>query len=215
MKSNVLILLVVMASVMSVHTMADKKTIGILIYDGVLSSDVTAPAEVFGAATKQSGFTEYDVKMISVSNKLNIVTEEGLTIVADTTIEHVGQLSVLLVPSAYDMKPLLGNKKLIRFIQTQAQQVEWLGSNCSGALLLAESGLLDGKKATTWAGGESDFKNAYPTVLVQKNKNYVVDSNIITSNGSVVSYTAAIKLLSLMSSESLALKVFDLSLIHI
>ena len=48
-----------------VNASAAKKVIGILVYDGVLTSDVVGPAEVFGAATKQSWFTDYEVKMIS------------------------------------------------------------------------------------------------------------------------------------------------------
>ncbi|MGH1484914.1 MAG: DJ-1/PfpI family protein [Cellvibrionaceae bacterium] len=209
MKKILFIMMIAVATISSNPTYAAKKTIGILIYDGVLSSDITAPAEVFGVATKQSWFTDYDVKMISINNKKNITAEEGLTIATDTSIDEVQNLDALIVPSTYDMNPLLNNKKLIQFIQTQAKKISWLGSNCSGALLLAEAGLLDGKKATTWAGGEADFQKQYPKVKVQEDQNYVIDGNIITSNGSVVSYTAAIKLLSLMSSEKLAKEVFD------
>lgn len=127
----------------------------------------------------------------------------------DGNIYEEHQLTVLLLPSSYEMKPLLNNKDLIKFICTQASHVDWLASNCSGSYLLAEAGLLDGKKATTWAGGEADLQKQYPEVKVQSDSNYVVDGNIITSNGSVVSYTAAVKLLSLMSSESLANEVFE------
>ncbi len=209
MKARFLVLFFIPFIFLSSHVHAAKKTIGILVFDGVLTSDVTAPAEVFGAATKQSWFTDYDVKMISVKDQSTITTAEGLKIAVDTDISKPQTLSVLIVPSAYDMKPLLNNKELIRFIQTQAEKVDWLASNCSGAYLLAESHLLDGKKATTWAGGESDLQKEYPKVLVQEDKNYVIDGNIITSNGSIVSYTAGIKLLSLISSESLAKEVFD------
>ncbi|MGH1441530.1 MAG: DJ-1/PfpI family protein [Cellvibrionaceae bacterium] len=188
---------------------AANKTIGIIVYDGVLTSDITGPAEVFGVASKQSWFKDYDVKMISINDQTTITTEEGLTIKSDTNIDEAKNLSALIVPSSYTMEPLLKNKKLIQFIKTQGKKVEWMASNCSGSYLLAEAGLLDGKKATTWAGGEKDFQKEYPTVSVQENKNYVIDGNIITGNGSVVSYTSAIKLLSLMSNKKLAQEVFD------
>jgi transcriptional regulator GlxA family with amidase domain len=197
-----------LCSVLANSAYADKKTIGILVYDGVLSSDVTAPAEVFGVATKKAWFTDYEVKMISVNNQPFIMTEEGLRINVDSHIGLPQQLTVLIVPSAYKMKPLINNKALIDFIQQQGKQATWLASNCSGALLLAESGFLDGKNATTWAGGETNFQKNYPSVLVQNDKNYVIADNIITSNGGVVSYVSAIKLLSLMSSEKLAKQVF-------
>lgn len=188
---------------------AGEKVIGILVYDGVLTSDITAPAEVFGVATKQAWFTDYEVKMINVKRQPNIVTEEGLRIEVDSNIYEPQSLSALIVPSAYNMQPLLNNKALINFIRQQANTVEWVASNCSGSYLLAEANVLDGKEATTWYGGEDGFRKDYPAVLVQDDQNYVIDGNIITSNGSVVSYVAAIKLLSLMSSEKLAKEVFD------
>lgn len=146
--------------------------------------------------------------MIGINNQKMITTEEGLTIKVDSDITQAHKLSALIVPSSYDMQPLLKNKALISFIKKQASQVEWLASNCSGSYLLAEANLLNGKKATTWAGGESDLQKKYPSVLVQHNQNYVIDENIITSNGGTVSYIAAIKLLSLMSNKKLAQEVF-------
>jgi len=111
------------------------------------------------------------------------------------------------MPSSYHMEPLLKNKDLIQYIKDTAKQAEWMASNCSGAFVLAEAGILSGKKATTWAGGESDLKNDYPEVDVQFDTNFVIDGNVITSNGSVVSYQAAFALLEKMSSESRAEEV--------
>jgi transcriptional regulator GlxA family with amidase domain len=76
-----------------------------------------------------------------------------------------------------------------------------MASNCSGAFLLAQAGLLDGKKATTWAGGEKTLANAYPKIDVQYDQNIVVDEQVITSNGGPVSYQAAFALLAKLSSE--------------
>jgi transcriptional regulator GlxA family with amidase domain len=188
---------------------AGTRTIGVLVYDGVLTSDVTAPLEVFGVASKLSWFSDYTVKTISLSAVKTITTEEGLKIGVDTSIDQVGKLDVLIVPSRYEMESLLSNQPLISFIRSQAKQVEWMSSNCSGALLLAEAGVLEGKKATTWAGGEADFQKRYPKVSVQHDQNWVIDSNILTSNGSVVSYHAALTLLKQMSSASKAQEVAD------
>jgi transcriptional regulator GlxA family with amidase domain len=77
----------------------------------------------------------------------------------------------------------------------------------SDALLLAEAGVLDGKKATTWAGGESDFQRQYPKVDVQFDQNMVIDDGILTANGSVVSYQAALTLLKSISSMKKAQEV--------
>ncbi|PMG48366.1 transcriptional regulator [Vibrio lentus] len=188
---------------------AKNKKIGILVYDGVLTSDVTAPLEVFGIASRLTWFSDYDVVTISVTDKPTVVTEEGLNIGVDAWIGDKPQLDVLILTSSYSMEPLLNNKTLINYIASTAKQAEWMASNCSGAYLLAEAGVLDGKQATTWAGGEVDFQDDYPKVKVLADTNYVIDDKVLTSNGSLVSYQAALKLLNLMSSQSKAQEVAD------
>jgi len=187
---------------------ADKK-IGIIVFDGVLTSDITAPAEVFGIASKQSWFSSYEVILINVGSEDFISTEEGLGIKVDAYLSDLPQVDVLLVPSAYDMAALLGNKELLQYIVSVRNAGKWLASNCSGAFVLAESGVLDGKSATTWYGGESSFQRAYPKVKVQHNANYVIDDKIISSNGSLVSYQAALVLLEQLAGPSKAKEVKD------
>jgi transcriptional regulator GlxA family with amidase domain len=200
--------LIMFFAVVTAASAADKR-IGILVYDGVLTSDVTAPLEVFGVASRLTWFSDYEVITVSVADQKTITTEEGLTIGVDAWIGDAPELDVLILTSSYDMDPLIENKDLIRFIQKTSQVSDWMASNCSGAYLLAEAGLLDGKKATTWAGGEADLQKDYPKVKVQMNQNLVVDGGVITSNGSLVSYQAALKLLHLMSSETKAQEVAD------
>lgn len=185
---------------------ASNKTIGILVFEGFLTSDVTAPIEILGAAKKQPEFKNYTVTLISAHKHLKIKSEEGLTLLADKTIDHSVKYDVLIVPSAYEMKPYLQNKKLVQFIKDHKNATA-IASNCSGANLLAEAGLLDGKSATTWAGGEKDLQSKYPQVKVKSNINYVIDGNIITSNGGPVSYLAALKLLEMLSNKTFAKKV--------
>lgn len=190
---------------LSTHaTHAAKATIGILVFDGFLTSDVSAPVEVFGAATKKSWFSSYELVVISTTRDMNVESEEGLRIVADKTIYDDMDLDVLLVPSAYEMKPLIRNRDLINFIERQSKNASWMASNCSGAFLLGEAGVLDGKRATTWAGGEKGLAKAYPNINVQFDENVVIDKNVITSNGGPVSYQAAFALLASLSSEKFA-----------
>lgn len=199
------ILLVIAAG----HASAASSKIGIIVFDGFLTSDVTAPVEVFGAATKKSWFSSYKVILISATRNTSVVSEEGLRVVADKTIFDSVKVDVLLVPSAYDMDPLLRNKDLVAFIQKQARSAAWVGSNCSGAFLLAEAGVLDNKRATTWAGGEKDLAKQYPKVKVQYDQNVVIDNAVITSNGGPVSYQAALELLAKLSSASLANEISE------
>ncbi len=186
---------------------AESAKIGILVFDGFLTSDVTAPIEVFGAATKKAWFSSYDVVVISTTKNKTVVSEEGLKIIADNSIYDDLKLDVLIVPSAYEMDIHLNNKELISYIKKHSLSASWMASNCSGAFLLAKAGVLDGKKATTWAGGEEGLLKAYPKVKVQIDQNVVIDNKVITSNGGPVSYQAAFALLAKLSSEKFAMEI--------
>lgn len=184
----------------TVHAQAATSKIGIIVFDGFLTSDVTAPIEVFGAATSTEWFSDYEVVLISTTKRLNVKSEEGLSVIADSTIYETLELDVLMVPSAYDMTPFLSNSDLVSFIASHGNKASWIASNCSGAFLLGEAGLLNGKKATTWAGGEAELAKAYPEIHVQYDQNVVVDGRIVTSNGGPISYQASLALLEKMSS---------------
>ncbi|WP_415894241.1 DJ-1/PfpI family protein [Neptuniibacter sp. PT8_73] len=186
---------------------AESKKIGILVFDGVLTSDVTAPLEVFGVASRKTWFSDYTPIVINVANKSSMTTEEGLSLNSPYWIGNAPELDVLIVPSSYDMDPLIENIQLIQFIKNTAKNAEWMASNCSGSFLLGKAGLLDGLKATTWAGGEKDLARTFPSVKVQYDQNVVIDGNVITSNGSLVSYQAALVLLSKLASASKANEV--------
>jgi transcriptional regulator GlxA family with amidase domain len=159
------------------------KTIGILVFDGFLTSEVTAPLEVFGAATKHTEMSDYRVLLISATHEKEVRSEEGLRMVADQTIYDPAHVDVLIVPSSYHMNPLLENADIVGFIQAQNRNASFMASNCSGAFLLGKAGVLDGKKATTWAGGEKDLAKAFPKIDVQVDRNVVVDGRVVTSNG--------------------------------
>jgi len=187
---------------------ADKR-IGILVYDGVLTSDVTAPLEVFGVASRKTWFSDYEVLTIGIDDAASIVTEEGLKLGVDTSLANAPEVDAFITTSAYDMDAVLKNENLMNYIRKHAEKGAWLSSNCSGATLLAQAGVLDGKRATTWAGGEAQMQRDYPKVKVQVDQNVVVDGRFVTSNGSLVSYQGALTLLKLMSSPSKADEVAE------
>jgi len=197
----------VFAGGLAMPARAATSTIGILVYDGFLTSDVTAPVEVFGAASKKAWFSSYKVVTVSTTKQTVVHSEEGLTILADKTIYDPLSLDELIVPSAYKMDGVLKNTDVINFIKQEGRSASWMASNCSGARLLSEAGILDGKHATTWAGGEKALAEAYPKIKVEVNKNVVVDDKVITSNGGSVSYQAALELLARLSSEKYAQEI--------
>jgi transcriptional regulator GlxA family with amidase domain len=190
--------------------MTTQKTIGIIVFDAVLTSEVTAPAEVFGMARENEWFQDWNVVMIGVNpDQKSIKTAEGLRLEVDYTIEDDLRLDVLIVPGAYDMDHLFANEKLNAFINEHEKLASWVSSNCSGAFLLASAGVLDGMKATTYFGGEASLQEQYPQIEVVFDHPVVVDHRRLTSNGGVVSYQAAVMLLAQLTSPEHAKEVYD------
>lgn len=189
--------------------MSKAYTIGIIVFDGVLTAEVVGPAEVFGIASKRDWFKNSKVLLIGIDDRPMIVTEEGLQFAVNATIADDLSLDVLLVPGGNDMSPLLENKRLNNFIQNQEESVQWLGSVCAGAFLLGNAGVLDGKQATTWFGGETSLQTQFPAIQVVHDQPVVVDNRRITANGGLVSYQAALVLLGQLSGADRAKEVYE------
>ena len=189
--------------------MTAQKTIGIVTFDGVLTSEVVAPAEVFGMATQRDWFQNWRVVMIGVEQQAFVTTDEGLRLGVDCTLQDAPPLDVLIVPGAMETDELSAHAGLMAFIQKHEQSAQWLASNCSGAFLLGSSGVLDGKRATTWLGGEGLLQATYPQINVVFDAPVVVDNRRLTSNGSLVSYRAALVLLGKLAGRDAAQEIFD------
>lgn len=179
---------------------SDLPTIGLLIYNGVLTTEITATVDVFGKPDK-AGKQLFNVITIA-ENKNTIISEEGLKIVPDFTFETSPILDALFVPSAYDMYAQVHNQKNLDFIKEKNKETKYTISNCAGAHLIGASGIADGKKIVTWIGGGKELQENYPNLKVQNDSiiRYMEDGKFISSNGNLVSYISALKVIEKMTS---------------
>ena len=189
--------------------MSKNYTIGIIVFDGVLTSEVIGPAEVFAMAGQREWFQGAQVLLIGLEQTPTITTEEGIQLTVNATITDDLTLDVLIVPGGYEIDHLLENEQLNAFIHQQEERVQWLGSVCAGAFVLGQAGVLDGKQATTWFGGEASLQTQFPAIQVVHDKPVVVDNRRITANGGLVSYQAALILLGKLSSSQKAKEVYQ------
>jgi transcriptional regulator GlxA family with amidase domain len=183
--------------------MASERTIGIVVFDGVLTAEVTGPAEVFGMAAQRDWFSGSKVLLIGIESQAThptVRTEEGLRLTVDATIADDLTLDVLLVPGGNDMDHLLQHEALNAFIRKHEEAAQWVGSVCAGAFVLGSAGVLDGKRATTWFGGESSLQEQFPAINVVTDKPVVLDHRRFTANGGLVSYRASLIVLGQMTS---------------
>jgi transcriptional regulator GlxA family with amidase domain len=174
-------------------------TIGLLMYNGVLQSEVIATSDVFAKPT-EDGKQLFNVVSIAETEN-QITTEEGMHFVPDFTFENCPKLTVLFVPSAYDMYAQVHNEKIVNFIKEKNKETEYTVSNCAGAQLIGKSGIADGHKIVTWIGGSKQLQIDYPSLRVQNDSlvTFVQDGKFLSSNGNLASYISALELLEIMT----------------
>lgn len=175
-------------------------TIGLLMYNGVLQSEVIATSDVF-AKPSEDGKQLFNV--ITIAETSNpISTEEGMRFVPDYTFENCPKLVALFVPSAYDMYAQVHNQNIVDFIKEKNEETTYTVSNCAGAQLIGASGIADGHKIVTWIGGGEQLQKDYPNLKVQNDSlvSFVEDGKFSSSNGNLASYISALQLVEKMTS---------------
>lgn len=157
-------------------------TVGILLFNEVEVLDFAGPYEVFSIARKDDSKL-FNVVTIGESNKL-LNARNGLKIIPDYQFSNHPKLDILIIPGGYGAEEIeIKNVKLLNWIKKQSNQVKILASVCTGALLLAESGLLNNKEATTHWMDLDRLEKEYPKVKVIRGVKYVDQNEIITSGG--------------------------------
>lgn len=153
-------------------------TVGVLLFPRVEELDFVGPFEVLS----------YINKIRPESTKVMLIAEtaepveafNGMKIIPDVTMENCPQLDILVVPGGKGRYAAMKNSTIQKFIQQQAQKAKYITSVCTGAFLLAEAGLLTGKKATTYHTAFAELAAYSVEVLPQK---VVRAGNIITGAG--------------------------------
>lgn len=164
------------------------RPIGIVAFPGAEVLDITGPYEVFSFANigiQNQGITQeisYPITIFA-DQPGPVATLSGLQIVADKSFNQIDETyDTLLIPGGFP-EAVLANQQLQDLIKDMAPKVRRLVSVCTGAFLLAESGLLDGCRATTHWNWCREFSEKYPRVNLEPDRIFVKDGNIHTSGG--------------------------------
>ncbi|MEW4235784.1 AraC family transcriptional regulator [Bacillus thuringiensis serovar medellin] len=162
--------------------MMNKWSVGIFLFNEVEVLDFAGPFEVFSVTevNEEKTFTVYTVS----ENGEMITARNGLKVQPDYSIENLPPVDILIIPGGLGARKYeIKNEIVIKWIRQQMKEVKLMTSVCTGALLLAKAGLLEGLKATThWASIEK-FKNEFQNVEVIENVKFVDEGHIITSAG--------------------------------
>lgn len=156
-----------------------------LAFPEVQSLDVTGPLEVFAMASQQlpAGGRGYRRSLVAMAPG-PVRCSSGLALLTDGVAAGVrGPIDTLLVPGGAGVREAVRDRALLAFLRRAAGRSRRVAGVCSGAFLLAQAGLLDGRRATThWADAER-LARAFPAVRVDPDPIYVRDGNVYTSAG--------------------------------
>ncbi len=180
----------------------ESMTVGVVVFDGFLTSEVTAPIEVFAKATSK-GTTKFEVLTVAAKRE-TVVSEEGLRLQPDVDFANSPNLDILIVPSSLDVDGLVANEPLVSFVKDRAGEATYVGSHCAGAFILGQAGFLNGRRVTTYIGGAEDLQKRFPEAKVIDDRHVVVDGNYVSSIGGVTSYDATFTLLERITDSELA-----------
>ena len=155
----------------------------IVAYHDVQTLDVIGPAEVFSTAGRLSAASAYDVELVA-RTRGPIRTSSGIPLLPRRVLSEVkGPIDTLVIAGGSGVYEAVHDRELVAWVKRRARTCRRVTSVCSGAFLLAEAGLLDGRRATThWATAEN-LGERYPRVTVDADPIFIRDGHVWTSAG--------------------------------
>jgi transcriptional regulator GlxA family with amidase domain len=158
------------------------RNVAILIFDDVELLDFTGPFEVFSVTGTRDNPKPFNVYTVT-EKSAPITTRNGLSVNPQYTIQNCPQPDILLIPGGQGTRREMDNPVLIDWIKDCSEKAELVLSVCTGALLLAKAGLLEGLKATTHHTAIDLLKQIAPNTTIQADSRFVDNDKIILSAG--------------------------------
>lgn len=163
--------------------------VGILLFDNVEVLDFAGPFEVFSRTRLQPGVEARrsdegaPFRVFTVARTRDPITATGgLTVVPRHGFADAPRIDLLVVPGGFGTRRLLNDEETLDWIRRTAAAARQVTSVCTGSLLLARAGLLQGRRATThW--GALDLLDSLDAGVTVERTSRVVDDGVITSAG--------------------------------
>jgi len=173
----------------------------ILLYDRFTALDAIGPYEVLSRLPgAKIYFTGYE--------KRKYKDTYGLELRADYSINEISEAEILLIPGGFGIDNFLKNREIIDWVRKIDRTTSWTVAVCSGSLLLAEAGILDGKNCTTHWRRKEQLRQYNVHI---KDDRFVQDGKIITSAGVSAGIDMALYLVSKVAGDDAA-KIIQLGI---
>lgn len=166
-------------------------SVSVLVFDRISPFHLSVPCVVFG--DRHPGLPAFDFRVCAMESGL-LRTTAGFAVLAERDLAAFAEAEIVIVPSWRDSAepPPAAVVEALRSAHARGATVVGL---CLGAYVLAEAGLLDGRRATThWAYAE-DFARRYPAVRLDPEVLYVEEDGVVTSAGTAAGLDCCLHLL--------------------
>src|SRR5215831_7901458 len=158
--------------------------VAVVAFDGVVLGDLSTPCEIFGWVRGRDGRPLYDVRVCSVGPE---VTSQHVTLRVPWRLSSLRHADTVIVPGIADLDQPIP-KALLNAIRSAADRGARVASICTGAFVLAATGVLDGLRATTHWLAAAELARRHPSVDVDANVLYVDNGRVLTSAGAAAGF---------------------------
>ena len=158
------------------------RRVGILVFDDVEVLDFAGPFEVFAVAAELAGQQHFKTVLVGQHERVYTAVN-GLRVLPNDTFADGHAYDLLVVPGGFGTRALVHDADVMAWVTAQAATAEIVMSVCSGALVLATCGLLEGRRATTHHEVMHELAAVAPNTVCVRDERYVDEGTVITCGG--------------------------------
>ncbi|WP_301336975.1 GlxA family transcriptional regulator [Mycobacterium asiaticum] len=162
------------------HSSGGHREVVIVVFDDVTMLDVAGAGEVFAEANRFGA--DYRLKVASVDGS-DVITSIGTRLGVTDAISAIESADTVLVAGSDHLPRRPIDPALVEAVRSVAGRTKRLASICTGSFILAQAGLLNGRRATTHWHDVRLFARAFPQISVEPDAIFVRDGDIFTSAG--------------------------------
>ncbi|MCH8127195.1 DJ-1/PfpI family protein [candidate division KSB1 bacterium] len=181
------------------------KKVAILIYDEVEVLDFCGPFEVFSVCGRRDQSNPFNVYTVAEKSG-PVLARNQLSVNPKYSITDCLQPDILVIPGGFGARREMNNQNLVEWIKKCNEKAELILSVCTGALLLAKAGLLEGLSATTHHGAFELLEEIAPNTRVKRGERIVDNGRIILSAGVAAGIDMSFYVISKLLGEEQALE---------
>jgi transcriptional regulator GlxA family with amidase domain len=159
-----------------------QRNVAIFIFNGVEVLDFAGPFEVFSVTAELNGYDYFNVYTFAEKPGA-ITTVNGLSVNPKYSFADCPPPDIVIIPGGIGSRAEAGNDLVLEWVKAVSQQAELVFSVCSGARILARSGLLDGREATTHHEVYEEVRQLAPMAIVREGARFVDQGRVMTSAG--------------------------------